>query len=82
MIPSPNQLQRARIEKLAKSMLGEIKIHFVTSGPWLSFEIVSPQGGRLALGMTTLEMAERKSDKEIESWLNVLLGGYHVRPAA
>jgi hypothetical protein len=82
MIPSPNQLQRVRIERLAKSMLGEVQIRFVTSGSWLSFEIVSPKGGRLALGMTTLDGIERKSDTEIENWLNVLLGGYRVRPAA
>jgi hypothetical protein len=58
-------------------MLGEIQIGFVTCGSWLSFEIVGSRGGRLALGMTTLDTAERKSDAEIESWLDSLLAGYH-----
>lgn len=77
MEQSPSQLQRARIERLATGMLGQVQIRFVTSGSWLSFEIVSSRGGRLALGMTTLDTAARKSDTEIESWLDSLLAGYH-----
>jgi hypothetical protein len=70
-----SELQKARITGVAKNLLGEkIQIHFVTSGSWLSFEIASTQGSRLALGMTKTDAAEKKTDGELTNWLGTLLG--------
>jgi hypothetical protein len=76
MQQSSCEMQKSRIDRLAKNLLGEIQVQFVTSGSWLSFEIANARGQRLALGMTKPDLVVKKSDTELENWLDCLLAGY------
>lgn len=76
MQQSPCEMQKSRIDRLAKNLLGEIQVQFVTSGSWLSFEIANTRGERLALGMTKPDSVGQKSDTEVENWIDCLMAGY------